>query len=72
MLLWQRALFIMLNGSGREKLHVSLVAMGWFAMGAYVASSLEHHLNFFAGSDGMVAVAGGIVAWLAAAVVKAV
>lgn len=72
MRLWQRALHVMLHGTRIEKLHVALVATGWFAMGAYVASSLEHHLNLFAGSDGVVAFVGGVIASAAAAIAKAV
>lgn len=72
MRLYQRALSVMFSGTPNEKVRVALVATGWFAMGAYVASSIEHHLNLFAAADGTVALVGGLVASVAAAIAKAV
>lgn len=72
MRLYQRALHVMAKGTPVEKMRVALVAIGWFAMGAYIASGLEHHLNVFAAGDGTIAVAGGLLATAVAAIAKAV
>lgn len=62
----------MRNGPNIDRFHVALVAIGWFAMGAFVASSVEHYANLFSTPDGVVAFAGGVVTWAIGAATKVI
>ena len=52
----------LVSGSATQRTKAALTIVGWFAMGAFVVSSLEHHLNLLTVPDSVVAICGGAVA----------
>jgi hypothetical protein len=62
----------MFVGTPKERLIGAMHFCAWFAMGAFVASTLEYHLNVVSWTEQTTALAGGIVASAAAFVSKSV
>ena len=62
----------MLTGSFRVRFRAAFTLGLWFAMGAFVSLTLDHHFNFVSLSDQGAALLGGGVASAIALLVKAV
>lgn len=50
----------------------ALTIIAWFAMGAFLGSTIEHYFNFSTFSEQSTALFGGAVASVAAVVLKSV
>jgi hypothetical protein len=62
----------MVAGPNRKRLDAVLIFSGWFAMGAFAASTIEHHFNLSQLSEPATALVGGVLASMAAIASKAV
>jgi hypothetical protein len=62
----------MLAGPNRKRIDAALTFLGWFAMGAFAASTLEHHLNLSQMTEPATAIVGGVIASIAAVASKSV
>jgi hypothetical protein len=62
----------MFNGTRREKISSVLTLATWFCVGAFAASTIEHHMDLAALTDQTAALIGGTTASVLAVVAKAV
>jgi hypothetical protein len=62
----------MLRGTAQQRVKAVFTLCSWFAMGAFVASTLEYHLDFKEWTEKSAAVWGGSVAALTALLIKSV
>lgn len=62
----------MLTGTAHERIIAGLTIVAWFAMGAFLGSTLEYYFNFSSLSEQSTALFGGVLASGAALALKSV
>ena len=62
----------MFFGTYQQRGKAALSLVGWFAMGAFIASTLEHHLDLRGLTEQSAAIWGGGIATAAAFFIKSV
>lgn len=58
------------SGNRAQRIRAISTLVSWFAMGAFVFSTLDHHFPIVAISDHVVALVGGVTATIAAFCIK--